>query len=112
MRGGRSRWNVENCVFNTLKNQGYQLDHNFGHGHENLSTNFAFLMMLAFLVDQVQELCCKLFQEARKELKTKYRLWEEVRILIKYFKFDNWEMLLKIIRPVQLPASVAMSNSS
>ena len=27
MRGGRSRWDVENCVFNTLKNQGYQLDH-------------------------------------------------------------------------------------
>ena len=32
---------VENETFNTLKNQGYQLEHNFGHGTKNLSTVFA-----------------------------------------------------------------------
>jgi hypothetical protein len=36
--GGRCRWKIENETFNTLKNQGYQLDHNFGHGKKNLST--------------------------------------------------------------------------
>lgn len=112
MKGGRSRWNIENCVFNTLKNQGYQLEHSFGHGKKNLSTNFAMLMMLAFLVDQVQELCCKLFQAARKQLKTKYRLWEEFRALLRYFKFTNWEMLLrKIVYNVQLPAELGMQNT-
>ena len=35
----------------TLKNQGYCFEHNFGHGEKNLSTVFAFLMMLAFLPD-------------------------------------------------------------
>ena len=29
MRGGRSRWKIENETFNTLKNQGYHLEHNF-----------------------------------------------------------------------------------
>lgn len=112
MKGGRSRWNIENCVFNTLKNQGYQLDHSFGHGKKNLSTNFAMLMMLAFLVDQVQELCCKLFQAARVKMKSKYRLWEDVRVLIRHFIFDNWEMLLrKIVYNVQLPAEIGMTNS-
>ena len=51
MRGGRARWKIENETFNTLKNQGYHFEHNFGHGKKNLSVNFAVLMMLAFLID-------------------------------------------------------------
>ncbi len=53
MRGGRARWKIENETFNTLKNQGYNFDHNYGHGEQNLSVVLAVLMMLAFLVDQV-----------------------------------------------------------
>ena len=60
-RAGRSRWRVENETFNTLKNQGYDLEHNYGHGKENLSTVLALLMFLAFAVDQIQEACCGLF---------------------------------------------------
>ena len=33
MRGGRARWRIENETFNTLKNQGYHFEHNYGHGH-------------------------------------------------------------------------------
>jgi hypothetical protein len=64
MRGGRARWKIENETFNTLKNQGYCLEHSFGHGEKNLSVGFALLMVLAFFVDQVQQLCCPLFQAA------------------------------------------------
>ena len=49
MRGGRCRWHIENETFNTLKNQGYQLEHNYGHGEKHLATNFAYLTFLAFL---------------------------------------------------------------
>jgi len=52
MRGGRARWKIENETFNTLKNQGYNFEHNYGHGEQHLSVVFAMLMMLAFLVDQ------------------------------------------------------------
>ena len=52
VRGGRARWKIENETFNTLKNQDYHFEHNFGHGEQNLSVVFAMLMMLAFLVDQ------------------------------------------------------------
>jgi hypothetical protein len=62
VEAGRSRWKIENETFNTLKNQGYHFEHNFGHGNKNLSVVFAFLMMLAFLVDQLQQLACGLFQ--------------------------------------------------
>src|SRR5499427_5830248 len=37
MRGGRARWKIENETFNTLKNQGYHFEHNYGHGTQNLS---------------------------------------------------------------------------
>jgi hypothetical protein len=56
MRGGRARWKIENETFNTLKNQGYNFEHNYGHGTQNLSVVFATVMMLAFLVDQTQQL--------------------------------------------------------
>jgi len=46
MRAGRARWKVENETFNTLKNQGYHFEHNFGHGEQQLSVVFACLMML------------------------------------------------------------------
>jgi hypothetical protein len=48
MRGGRARWKIENETFNTLKNQGYHFEHNYGHGTQNLSVVFAMVMMLAF----------------------------------------------------------------
>src|SRR5713101_3262904 len=76
MRGGRARWKIENETFNTLKNQGYNFEHNYGHGEQNLSVVFATLMMLAFLVDQTQQLCCALFRAVWTKLGSKRLLWE------------------------------------
>ena len=75
----RSRWKVENETFNTLKNQGYNLEHNYGHGKKNLMTNFTVLMFLAFLVDQMAMILDELFQEAKKVCKSFKFLWERVR---------------------------------
>ena len=81
MRGGRARWKIENETFNTLKNQGYHFEHNYGHGTQNLSVVFAMVMMLAFLVDQTQQLCCALFQAVWAKLGSKRLLWERMRAL-------------------------------
>ena len=82
MRGGRARWNIENETCHTLKNQGYNFEHNYGHGEQNLSVVFAMLMRLAFLVDQTQQLCCALFQAVWAKLGSKRRLWERRRALL------------------------------
>ena len=97
MRGGRARWKIENETFNTLKNQGYNFEHNYGLGNKNLSVVFAMLMMLAFLVDQVQQLCCALFRAAWKKLGSKRALWEQMRALFHDFKLDSMEMLYKAL---------------
>jgi hypothetical protein len=61
MRGGRARWKIVNETFNTLKNQGYHFEHNYGLGKEHMSEVFITLMMLTFLVDQTQQLTsCKI----------------------------------------------------
>jgi hypothetical protein len=93
MRGGRARWKVENETFNTLKNQGYNYEHNFGLGHKYLSMVFVNLMMLAFLVDQTQQLTCTLFQSVWKKLGSKKALWEKIRALFSCFLFDSMQML-------------------
>lgn len=93
MRGGRARWKVENETFNTLKNQGYELEHNYGHGQQHLSSVLALLMMLAFLVDQVQELCCRLFQAARACCRSRTSLWERLRARVLDFYMPDWHTL-------------------
>ena len=93
MRGGRSRWHIENQVFNSLKNAGYQFEHNFGHGKKNLSTNFAYLMLLAFLIDQTQELCCEQFRNAKTFLGPLYNLWEKLRNLFDTFVIEDWKSI-------------------
>jgi len=91
MRAGRARWKVENETFNTLKNQGYHFEHNFGHGTKNLSVVFAMLMMLAFLVDQTQQLSSKLFQSVLNKEACRIRLWEHMRALFYTFEFTCME---------------------
>jgi hypothetical protein len=88
-RGGRARWRIENETFNTLKNQGYHFEHNYGHGSKHLAEVFALLMMLAFLIDQVQQKCNPLFQQAWQNKGSKCALWEAVRQLFASFEVSS-----------------------
>ena len=97
VQGGRCRWKIENETFNTLKNQGYHFEHNYGHGEKNLSVVFALLMMLAFLVDQVQQLCCPLFQAVWKRVGSKRALWERLRSHFWHFIFQSMQHLYQVM---------------
>jgi DDE family transposase len=112
MRGGRARWKIENETFNTLKNQGYHLEHNYGHGEQNLSVVLALLMMLAFLVDQVQQLCCPLFRAVWQKFKTKRQLWEEIRNSFHTLVFDSMtELLTALLRGIVRQRPVLRDSS-
>jgi len=97
MRGGRAYWRIENETFNTLKNQGYQFDHNFGHGKNHLSVVFALIMMLAFLVDQIQQLACRLFQATWKDAGSKRELWDHMRALFRCLPLESMEDIYRAI---------------
>lgn len=97
MKGGRARWKIENETFNTLKNLGYNLEHNYGHGKQYLSTILCLLMLLAFLVDQIQGMSCSLFQAVKKRAGSFQFLWEKLRVLFEFVEWSSWESLYQFI---------------
>lgn len=97
-KGGRCRWKIENECFNTLKNQGYHLEHNFGHGKKHLSHNIYLLTMIAFLFHQVFELTDPAYQHCRQSLGSKRQLWQRLKVLMEYFIFESWnDLLIKLM---------------
>lgn len=104
--GGRSRWKIENETFNTLKNLGYNFERNYGHGKKYLSTVLCLLMMLAFLIDQIQEISCSLFRRCKKFAGTYKGLWYTMQTLFRYVRLGDWEnFYLMIVKEAPLNSS-------
>jgi hypothetical protein len=95
VKAARARWKIENETFNTLKNQGYHLEHNFGHGQQNLSNNFFVLNVLAFFIHQILELCDKGYQHCRSKFSSRKEYWNILRGVIKIMLFRNFEHLIR-----------------
>lgn len=110
MKGGRSRWRIENETFNTLKNQGYNFEHNYGHGYKHLSTTLAFLMLLAFFVDQVLWAVYKNFQVALKHVLRKKRLWQDMRQIFIMCICPSFEVLYKTV--IDPPGPIDLRNKT
>ena len=106
VKGGRARWKVENETFNTLKNQGYHLEHNFGHGQNNLSFVFFMLNLLAFYVHQILELTDRLYQAVRyKKFTSRKEYFNQLRCTIRIMLYRDWEHLLgHILDPPEVMA--------
>ena len=96
-QAGRCRWKIENECFNTLKNQGYYIEHNYGHGKKHLSYNMYLLTLLAFYFHQIFELTDGAYQACRKKLGSKRYMWEKFRSIISFFIMDSWEMLMDFV---------------
>jgi hypothetical protein len=104
VRAARARWKIENEGFNTLKNQGYHLEHNFGHGSNHLSGTFFLLNLLAFFVHQILELTDLLYQTCRAAFSSRKEFWNIIRATFRFFIFADWEQVLtRIISPSQPP---------
>lgn len=93
----RCRWKIENETFNTLKNQGYHLEHNYGHGQKYLVTNFAILTFLAFLTDQIAQELDQMFQKAVQGFKTQRAFWEKVRQVFDLLPAKSMNAIYKFI---------------
>lgn len=97
VKAGRTRWKIENETFNTLKNQGYHLEHNFGHGSQNLSNNFFVLNLLAFFIHQILELCDRGYQYCRSKFSSRKEYWNNLRGAIRLMLFRDFDHLLRNI---------------
>ena len=101
---GRTRWKSENETNNTLKNQGYHFEHNFGHGEEHLANFLATLNLLAFFLHTLLNLLDEQYQRLRKELVTRVDFFNDLRALLRYMVFDSWEaLMIFMLRELEVP---------
>jgi hypothetical protein len=103
---GRSRWKIENETFNTLKTKGYNLEHNFGHGKDNLSAVLATMNLIAFAMHTVADLVDAAWKEARAAAGTRKRFFEELRVITTYLVFPSWPVLIETLTAGKPPPSV------
>jgi hypothetical protein len=103
---GRARWKIENETFNVLKTKGYNLEHSFGHGKENLSAVLVVLNLLAFAFHTVCEAAEAYWRRARDKAGTRITFFSHIRTLTTFLVFPSWQNLLETIafaRPPPLP---------
>lgn len=94
VKGARCRWKIENECFNTLKNQGYQINHNYGHGEKHLCFNFFMMILTAFFFHQIFELVDRVFQTCRKMHGSRKNLWQNLRVTVNTLIFEDWDHLM------------------
>ena len=105
VKGGRARWKIENETFNTLKNQGYHIEHNYGHGKRYLSMNFFVLNLLAFFVHEILQLCDLSYQRCRAKYSSRREFWNQLRCTFRIILFrDLYHLLDYIFKPPMVRA--------
>jgi len=89
---GRARWKTENENNNTLKNYGYYLEHNFGHG-EQLASILTTLILLSFFMHTILSFTDHQYEAIRLKLRSKQVFFRDVSALTKYFPFVDFKQL-------------------
>ena len=94
---GRARWKVENEGNNVLKTKGYHLEHNFGHGQNNLAELLFCLNLLAYLFHTTLDLVHITYRAVRKMLVTRQTFFNDLRALTRSLWFESWQALLEFM---------------
>jgi len=100
---GRARWKIENESFNVLKNHGYELEHNFGHGQNFLAMTLAALNLLAFAWHTLLELLEPPWRTARQAAVKRMSFFAHILLLTGYVVFPSWRVLLEAITNSTIP---------
>ena len=100
---GRARWKIENESFNVMKNHGYELEHNFGHGQKSLAMMLAAFNLLAFAWHTVLELLEPPWQAAREAAAKRTSFFAHILMLTAYVVFPSWRVLLEALTNFTIP---------
>jgi hypothetical protein len=94
---GRARWKIENEHNNVLKNHGYNLEHNFGHGKEHASEMFCLLNFLAFLYHGILWLSDANYHKARMLAGRRSEFFVDLRGALRYGLHEDWDAFLHFV---------------
>ena len=99
----RARWKIENESFNVLKNNGYNLAHNFGHGKKYLAQTFAALNLLAFAFHTACDCLETLWQQAREAVGARVRFFQDLHTITTYVLFPSWHRFMITVTTGKAP---------
>ena len=99
----RARWKIENESFNVLKNNGYNLAHNFGHGKKYLARTFAAMNLLAFAFHTACDCLETLWQQAREAVGARARFFQDLHTICAYVLFPSWHSLINTVASGKAP---------
>jgi hypothetical protein len=91
---GRARWKIENENNNVLKTKGYHLEHNFGHGKQQLASLLITMNLLAFGLHTLLELADQSYRLIRAKVGPRQTFFEHIQALTTYLHFQTWEHLM------------------
>jgi len=100
---GRARWKIENETFNTLKTGGYNLEHNYGHGQQNLAALFVALNLLAFALHTLCDHAVELWRLARSKFSSRAQFFSRLAAITSFLIFPSWDDLLQIMAFLKPP---------
>jgi hypothetical protein len=95
---GRARWKIENEHNNVLKNRGYNLEHNFGHGKNHAAFNFFLLNLLALQFHTILEYCDMEYRQTYSTFSVRVAFFEALRVLIRRRYFSSLTEFLQYVR--------------
>jgi hypothetical protein len=109
---GRARWKIENESFNVLKNHGYELEHNFGHGQKFLAMTLTALNLLAFGWHTVLDLLEPPWKAARDAAAKRTSFFAHLLTLTAYVVFPSWKDVLEALTTFTIPPELVKSRDS
>jgi hypothetical protein len=109
---GRARWKIENESFNVMKNHGYELEHNFGHGKRFLAMTMAALNLLAFAWHSALDLLEPPWQAARQAAAKRTSFFAHILTLTAYVIFPSWHVFLQAVATFTIPPDLIKIRDS
>jgi hypothetical protein len=108
----RARWKIENESFNVMKNHGYELEHNFGHGERFLAMTLAALNLLAFAWHTALDLLEPPWQAAREAATKRTSFFAHLLMLTAYVVFPSWQVFLESLATFTIPPDLVKNRDS
>ncbi len=100
---GRARWKIENEGFNVLKNHGYELEHNFGHGEAFLAMTLAGLNLLAFAWHAILDTLEPPWIAAREAAAKRTSFFQHLATITAFVVFPSWAVLIEALTTFTIP---------
>jgi hypothetical protein len=109
-RCGRARWKIENESFNVMKNHGYELEHNFGHGKQFLAMSLATFNLLAFAWHSILDCLDPPWQAAREAAAKRTRFFSTIVSLTAFVVFPSWPVFLTSLATFEIPPNLLQNQ--